>query len=71
MPLALTERKDKQTHTFICSCYKVGIFIKKEVEAMNREEKMAKNGRNKHEVEEIHKEMHYQLSIELNRWRSH
>lgn len=38
---------------------------------MNSEEKMSKNGRNKHEVEEIHKEMHYQLSIELNRWRSH
>ena len=38
---------------------------------MNREEKMAEDGIGKHEVEEIHKDMHYQLSIELNKWRSH
>jgi len=56
-------------YTFICSCYKIGIFIKKEVNAMNIEEKRAKNGMNKHDVEEIHKEMHYQLSIALNGWR--
>ena len=36
---------------------------------MNIEEKRAKNGMNKHDVEEIHKEMHYQLSIALNGWR--
>lgn len=38
---------------------------------MNRDEKMMKAEISKHEMEEIDKEMHYQLSIELNRWRSH
>jgi len=44
---------------------------KEEVKAMNREGKMAEDGIGKHEVEEMHKDMHYQLSIELNKWRSH
>ena len=47
------------------------LLKKKEVKAMNREERMAEDGIGKHEVEEIHKDMHYQLSIELNKWRSH
>ena len=69
MPNLCMKIKSTSTYTFICSYYKIGIFIKKEVDAMNIEEKMAKNGISKHEVEEIHKEMHYQLSITLNRWR--
>ena len=44
--------------------------VKKEVKEMNREE-VAKNGISKQEMEEIQKEMHYQLSIELNQWRFH
>lgn len=50
---------------------KDNLLRKKEVEAMNRDEKMAEDGMSKHDVEEIHKDMHYQLSIELNKWRSH
>ncbi len=38
---------------------------------MNSEEKRAEYGMSKLEVEEIHKDMHYQLSMELNKWRSH
>jgi hypothetical protein len=41
-----------------------------EVKAMNREEKIAEDGIGKHEVEEMQKDMHYQLSMELNKWRS-
>jgi hypothetical protein len=49
----------------------MGILLEKEVKAMNREEKVAEYGRSTHEVEEIQKDIHYQLSIELNKWRSH
>ncbi len=49
----------------------MGILQAKEVKAMNREEKVAEYGRRRHEVEEIQKDIHYQLSIELNKWRSH
>jgi hypothetical protein len=49
----------------------MGILLTKEVIAMTREEKMANYGRSKHEVEEMHKDMHYRLSMELNKWRSH